>query len=166
MSDPKKLLRGGREAVMKFEEIAIPQELSMPRKVAPNILQKSQKKSASQNVGLALRPHLEELLYYNETISDKKASRGLIDTLDAFRIYAKTLSHTDLIRTCGQILSPVLLPPLENDIQRQYMFPYETTNTEKNNMLINYLYSVINYNSAEESLYRGSGYARKNLKIV
>lgn len=155
MINTRKRKRGGRAQSAIFSTV----ETNIPHTYGKDLV-KSGNAPFKQQVAVyqQLNPHIKELLFYFHNTSKKAASPDLLRTLELFRVYAKTKPQSEILAEIVKNLKLPLLAPQEDDILHSYMDPYTPTNTQRNNELIEYIYSVVNYNSAEESLYRGSGW--------
>lgn len=155
----RKRTRGGRAAVANYTKAMNTEMLENQKdKIQSPTLQKDNTKKIFED----LNQHGKELLFYFQTTSKKPASDGLIQALEQFRMYAKKRPQAEVIHGITKYMKLPFVTPNPDDLVKHYMDPFGSTNTQKNNQLIEYIYSVVNYDSAEDSLYRGTGWNNFN----
>lgn len=176
MSGRKRSLKGGRAAVtssVKIENDRPYEVSSLPMKAlrssasalsVPNIKSRTAMNIKKDPIDEALKPYIPEILKYYEVVSKKPASPDCIKALENFRLASKTMSFDEVSQKAYILMESYFLPQSENDIIEQYYNGDSDTNTFKNAMMAKYLHSVVNYASAEEFLYAGSGYVSKKNK--
>lgn len=164
MKERRSSLKGGRaEVATQKIEITSPYEVtSLPMKtlkvasfpaISTNLRSAvERKKSPIENV----KPHIPEILKYHTNVLNTPASPACLDALEKFRLYIKPLSYDERSQHVYNLLKTYLLPKGVDDGMEQYNNYEKETNSFKNSMLLKYLQSLANYNSAEEFLYAGS----------
>jgi hypothetical protein len=174
MSGRKRSLKGGRAEVATAKiETNVPYEVSsLPMKTlkSPALSSQIVKPTALKNlkrdsIDEALKPHIPEILKYYKTVSDKPASPDCIKALEDFRIASKKLSFDEVSVKAYKLVEPYFLPVDEQNPMEEYLNIGPDANIITNGIMAKYIHSVVNYNSAEEFLYAGTGYSsRKNSK--
>lgn len=112
-----------------------------------------------------LNENTKELLIYFSTTTERPASQSLIAAIEAFRKYAKGKSDIQIIREIVQYTNLPFQTPGPSDSVDMYAFQdprVKVPNSLKNQQLITYLCSSLNYKSAEHFLYQGTSWGLRN----
>ncbi len=117
-------------------------------------------------VYMKLNKNMKEFLFYFVNISDKPASKALIEAIEEFRAYSKGKPERQLIQEIRRFSNLPRLPPGKTDAEDMYAMNDDRVpipNSLINRNLLEYMLAVNNYESAEHFLYRGTGWADRNL---
>ncbi len=116
-----------------------------------------------------LNKYMKEFLFYFVTISDKPASKGLIDAVEEFRAYSKGKPDRQILQEIQQFSNLPRLPPGKTDAEDLYAmndYRVPVPNSLINRNLLEYVLAVNKYESAEHFLYRGTGWADRNIRTM
>lgn len=136
------------------------------RKIEPIMTSKTAKQPL---VFMKLNKYMMEFLFYFVNISDKPASKELIDAVEDFRAYTKGKPDRQILQEIREFSNLPRLSPGKTDAEDMYAmndYRVPVPNSLINRNLLEYMLAVNNYESAEHFLYRGTGWEDRNINIM